>query len=217
MSRADWNMKTFMKGASILTISAIIVKLLGAVYRVPFQNLVGDKGFYIYQQVYPFIGIFIVWTSYGFAVAVSNYLLEAKVMANRERMMRIAFIYLLLLSIIVFYFTYTVSPRFSHGRWAIHNLSLFFVRVLISFSLMPALAVLKGSFQSEGQMVPVAVSGVGEQAFRVVVILVGTWIAVRAGASFIQQVKWPCGVRLLGKSPVSSFWRFIFGIDLKDL
>ncbi len=48
---------------------------------------------------------------------------------------------------------------------------------------MPALAVLKGSFQSEGRMVPVAVSGVGEQAFRVVVILLGTWIAVRAGAS----------------------------------
>ena len=46
MSRADWNMKTFMKGASILTISAIIVKLLAAVYRIPFQNLVGDKGFY---------------------------------------------------------------------------------------------------------------------------------------------------------------------------
>ena len=39
----QWDMKTFMKGASILTISAIIVKLLGAVYRVPFQNLVGDK------------------------------------------------------------------------------------------------------------------------------------------------------------------------------
>ena len=49
--------------------------------------------------------------------------------------------------------------------------------------VMPALAVLKGSFQSEGRMVPVAVSGVGEQAFRVTVILAGTWIAVRAGAS----------------------------------
>ena len=32
-------------------------------------------------------------------------------------------------------------------------------------------------------MVPVAVSGVGEQAFRVTVILIGTWIAVRSGAS----------------------------------
>ena len=49
--------------------------------------------------------------------------------------------------------------------------------------VMPMLAVLKGSFQSEGRMMPVAVSDVGEQVFRVAVILIGTWIAVRAGAS----------------------------------
>ena len=48
---------------------------------------------------------------------------------------------------------------------------------------MPMLAVLKGSFQSEGQMTPVAVSNVGEQMFRVAVILIGTWVAVRTGAS----------------------------------
>ena len=48
---------------------------------------------------------------------------------------------------------------------------------------MPMLAVLKGSFQSEGRMTPVAVSNVGEQAIRVAIILIGTWIAVRAGAS----------------------------------
>ena len=93
----QWDMKTFMKGASILTISAIIVKLLGAVYRVPFQNLVGDKGFYIYQQVYPFIGIFIVWTSYGFAVAVSKLLAGSTSRGEAKAMMRVAFTYLLII------------------------------------------------------------------------------------------------------------------------
>ncbi|MDK6814906.1 oligosaccharide flippase family protein, partial [Corynebacterium sp. UMB6689] len=46
-----------LKGASLLTLAGIIAKILSAVYRVPFQNLVGDTGFYVYQQVYPIYGI----------------------------------------------------------------------------------------------------------------------------------------------------------------
>jgi len=182
MSSASWNMKTFMKGASILTISAIIVKLLGAVYRVPFQNIVGDKGFYIYQQVYPFIGIFIVWTSYGFAVAVSKLLAGSTSRGEARAMMRIAFTYLILLSLSFFIILTVFAPFFARSMGDPQLVPLLRAGAYIVL-FMPALAVLKGSFQSEGRMVPVAVSGVGEQAFRVAVILVGTWIMMRAGAS----------------------------------
>lgn len=182
MSAVDWNMKNFMKGASILTISAIVVKLLGAVYRVPFQNLVGDKGFYIYQQVYPFIGIFIVWTSYGFAVAVSKLLAGSASRGEAKAMMRVAFRYLLVLSLTFFVVLTVFAPFFARAMGDPELVTLLRAGAYIVL-VMPALAVLKGSFQSEGRMVPVAVSGVGEQAFRVAVILVGTWIAVRGGAS----------------------------------
>lgn len=176
------DMKTFMKGASILTISAIIVKLLSAVYRVPFQNLVGDKGFYIYQQVYPFVGIFIVWTSYGFAVAVSKLLAGRTKAGEAKAMMRVAFLYLLILSLLFFVVLTVFAPFFARlmGDPSLAPLLRAGAYIVL---VMPALAVLKGSFQSEGQMTPVAVSGVGEQAFRVAVILIGTWLAVRTGAS----------------------------------
>lgn len=181
----EWNMKTFMKGASILTIAAIIVKVLGAVYRVPFQNLVGDKGFYIYQQVYPFIGIFIVWTSYGFAVAVSKLLAGSKSRGESRAMMRIAFIYLLFLSLAFFILLMRFAPFFAQAMGDPQLTSLLHAGAYIVL-FMPALAVLKGVFQSEGRMVPIAVSGVGEQASRVAVILIGTWIAVQAGASLYR-------------------------------
>lgn len=180
-----WNMKTFMKGASILTISALIVKMLGAVYRVPFQNLVGDKGFYIYQQVYPFIGVFIVWTSYGFAVAVSKLLAARKNHGESRAMMRIAFVYLLILSCSFFLILMVFAPFFARAMGDPELVSLLRAGAYIVL-IMPALAVLKGTFQSEGQMVPVAVSGVGEQASRVVFILLGTWIAIRGGASLYK-------------------------------
>ena len=40
-----FGMKSYMKGAALLTIATLIVKVLSAIYRVPFQNLVGDEGF----------------------------------------------------------------------------------------------------------------------------------------------------------------------------
>lgn len=180
MSSSDWNMKTFMKGASILAVSAIIIRVLGAVYRVPFQNLVGDTGFYIYQQVYPFIGIFIVWTSYGFAVAVSKLLASCKSRAEENAIRRVAFFYLTLLSLLFFTLLTILAPFFAVSMGDADLAPLLRAGAYIVL-VMPALAVLKGSFQAEGQMVPVAVSGVGEQAFRVTIILAGTWIAMGAG------------------------------------
>lgn len=182
MSSSDWNMKTFMKGASILTISAIVVKVLGAVYRVPYQNMVGDKGFYIYQQVYPFIGIFIVWTSYGFAVAVSKLLAESRSEGEAKALRHVAFTYLAVLSLAFFLILMVFAPFFARSMGDPALVSLLRAGAFIVLA-MPALAVLKGSFQSDGQMIPVAVSGVGEQTFRVTFILVGTWVALRGGAS----------------------------------
>ena len=44
MSSQNFSMKSYMQGALLLTIAALIVKVLSAAYRVPFQNLVGDQG-----------------------------------------------------------------------------------------------------------------------------------------------------------------------------
>lgn len=177
-----WDMKTFMKGASILTLSAILVKILSAIYRVPYQNMVGDKGFYIYQQVYPFLGIFIVWTSYGFAVAVSKLLAGYEKSGQRRAMIRIAFVYLLILSVLFFVFLTTFASSLANAMGDPQLVGLVRAGAYIVI-IMPFLAVLKGQFQSTGEMIPVAVSGVGEQAVRVAIVLIGTWIAMQTGAS----------------------------------
>lgn len=178
-------MQTFMKGASILTIAAILVKILSAIYRVPYQNLVGDQGFYIYQQVYPFIGIFIIWTSYGFAVAVSKLLADRQNPGEAKAIKRIAFIYLSILSLIFFSVLRGYAPFFAEAMGDPELVSLLRVSAYVVL-VMPFLAVLKGSFQAYGQMIPVAVSSVGEQASRVLIVLIGTWLAITSGASLYK-------------------------------
>ncbi|AXI00733.1 polysaccharide biosynthesis protein [Sporosarcina sp. PTS2304] len=185
MAFTKWDMKSFMKGASILTIAAIVVKVLSAVYRVPFQNLVGDKGFYIYQQVYPFIGIFIVWTSSGFAVAVSKMLAESKSAGESRGILRVSIAYLLLLSLGIFVLLRAGSSFFADVMGDRELAPVLHTGAYIVL-VLPFLAVLKGAFQSEGQMIPVAISNISEQLFRVLIVLTGTWFAVKAGTSLYK-------------------------------
>ena len=60
------------RGALILMIAGMLSKVLSALYRIPLQNLTGDFGYYIYQQMYPFIGILMMLSLYGFPAAVSK-------------------------------------------------------------------------------------------------------------------------------------------------
>ncbi|MED4871675.1 oligosaccharide flippase family protein, partial [Geobacillus stearothermophilus] len=64
------------KGAAALTAATLLTKLLSALYRIPYQNMVGDVGFYIYQQVYPIYGIVVALSLTGYPVAISKLIAE---------------------------------------------------------------------------------------------------------------------------------------------
>lgn len=170
-----------MKGAVLLTMAGLIVKLLSAVYRVPFQNLVGDQGFYIYQQVYPFVGIFSLWTSYGFAVAVSKLMADSDRREHRA-VLRIALGFIAVVSVLFFCLLF-FGANFLAGWMGDGRLGPLLKIGAFAVLLMPPLAVLKGFFQHSNDMAPVAYAQVSEQAVRVSVILLGTWFVLSSGYS----------------------------------
>ena len=182
MSSQNFSMKSYMQGALLLTIAALIVKVLSAAYRVPFQNLVGDQGFYVYQQVYPFVAIFVTWTAGGVAVAISKMLadIESETIHGRARrkfILKVIYQYLTVLSLLFFSILFFGAPVLA--GWMEDEGLVTPLRVGAFITLcMPILAILKGSFQSRGVMNPIAYSQVFEQAIRVSVILLGTMIVM---------------------------------------
>lgn len=75
---AQTTIKNLMKGAVWLTLASLLSKILSAVYRIPFQNMVGDIGLYIFQQVYPIYGIAMTLALAGFPIIVSRLIAEEK-------------------------------------------------------------------------------------------------------------------------------------------
>lgn len=183
-----WGMKVYLKGVALLTVAALFVKILSMVYRVPFQNLVGDHGFYIYQQVYPFVAIFVTWTSSGLAVAISKILADIEDTSDKHEkriVLQVIFRFLVVLSIVCFSILFFGANFLAYWMGDIKLAGLLRMGAFVVFS-MPFLAIYKGLFQSMGVMQPVAYAQVVEQTVRVAVILGGTWMIMSTTESLYE-------------------------------
>lgn len=172
------------QGAVILTIAGLLSKVLSAVYRVPFQNIVGDTGFYIYQQVYPFLGIAIMLGTTGFPVMVSK-LLSEHGEENRQIITRVSLVYITLLSLVLFLCLYIGAGTMA-SLMADSQLILLIQMSAFVFLFLPLTVMLRGVFQSDGLMLPTAVSQLIEQLIRVGVLLVLSFYFVRHGYSLYE-------------------------------
>ena len=175
--------KDLFKGALILTIAALIVKILSAVYRVPFQNIVGDVGFYIYQQVYPFYGVALLLSTQGFPVVISK--LYAEQVTRRDKqavgnLFVIAAIILIMIGLLGFSILYWGADWLAAQMNDPQLASLLRVVSLV-FLIFPIVSLLRGYFQGKGEMIPTAVSQVGEQLFRVMTIFIAAIFLTKHG------------------------------------
>ena len=64
------------KNATLLTLLMLVKKLLSIVYKIPYQNLTGDAGFYVFQQVYPFIALLMLLTGFALPTVIGGMLGE---------------------------------------------------------------------------------------------------------------------------------------------
>ncbi|WP_010094862.1 putative polysaccharide biosynthesis protein [Ornithinibacillus scapharcae] len=169
----------FVKGALILTFSGLIGKLLSAGYRIPLQNLTGDIGFYIYQQVYPILGIAGVLALYGFPSAISKLTAEREGISTKQFIIPIVLLLMGicgLLSLFLFVNAENLAMFVGDERLISAYQISSFILLLIPFS-----ALLRGIYQGNSNMAPTAYSQLGEQLIRVLIIIAAAIIVTRFG------------------------------------
>ncbi|PAE06255.1 hypothetical protein CHI12_17465 [Terribacillus saccharophilus] len=181
--RMGLGMKRLFHGAFVLAIAGLISKILSAGYRVPFQNIVGDKGFYIYQQVYPFLGIAASLALYGIPAAVSR--LVADRYRSTSPSLRSFYlpigVFLIGLAVITFALLYMAAPQIA-GLMGDTALEKPLQAASFIFLAVPFTSILRGVYQGKQNMTPTAVSQVVEQIVRVGLILAVTFLLVRSGS-----------------------------------
>ena len=172
--------KTLLKGALILSLASLIAKILSAFYRVPFENIVGNTGFYVYQQVYPLYGIGMTFALSGFPVFISKLIAEQEGQLAKVNLARRLFVILSFFAGGIFIFLQLTSGLIANSMGD-GQLELLIKSVSFMFLFMPLLAVGRGYYQGTFNMVPTAISQVSEQLVRVAVVLLAAYLFTKRG------------------------------------
>ena len=161
--------RNFVRGAAMLGVAGIIVKIVGAVFRIPLGNLIGDLGMSYYQTAYPIYNWLLVVSTAGIPTAIAKMISEKDAVGDRagvQQIFRTAFWLLLCIGFV----TMVVLILFS--RWlceAVKNPEAVYSMLTIAPALLfvSLMSVYRGYFQGLQEMKAYAVSQVVEQVFRV--------------------------------------------------
>lgn len=184
--------RSFLQGALILSIAGIIAKVMGALYRIPFQNIVGDIGYYVYQQVYPFYGIYFALAMYGFPVVISKMVAESKRGTSKQTENDTVVISSIVLGILftaifaIIYFGAPFIALIMRDPMLVPAIKA----ASFSFLLLPVISVLRGINQGYENMLPTGVSQVIEQLTRVFFILVVSFVIVGRHGTVYEIGAW---------------------------
>lgn len=185
--------KSFLSGAVILGVAGIIIKLLGAAFRIPLTNIIGDDGMGYYQTAYPIYNLFLTLAIAGIPTAIARMVAERVALdKNREahRVFRVSFGLLfatgVITSSILFFGAGAITEAIKEPD-AVHCM----MAIAPALFLCPLMSSFRGYFQGLQNMNPTAVSQIVEQSFRVavglslaVLLLPQGTAKAAAGASF---------------------------------
>lgn len=180
---------SFMEGAVIATLGIIAVKVIGLIYVIPFNSIIGEKGGALYGYAYNIYMLFLSISSAGFPFAISKITSEYNALGYKKAIKdtyEIATKLILIISIVIFVLLFIFAPQIAHliigdstGGNSIEDIA--FVIRMVSFAILiiPFLSVSKGFLQGHKYIKATTDSQVIEQVVRVIIIIAGSYIALK--------------------------------------
>ena len=216
---ADQKKQSFLHGAALLAMATAIVKVIGALYKLPLNAILGTKGFAYFNTAYDIYTVLLMISTAGLPVALSRMISAANSLENQRQVRRIyrtaQWLFILLGG-----FGTVLMTGFSHQlAEAMHQPDAWAAIACLGPSclLVGLMSCFRGFFQGHGNMIPTSVSQVIEAIFKLVVGLA----AASALLFFTGEVSLAAGGAILGVTSgclVGSLYLFtLFRKFYKDL
>lgn len=81
--------QSFLQGAGILALATIVVKIIGAFYKIPLNNIIGKEGYTYFLQSYDIYSLLLTLSTAGLPVAMSRMIAAAQARGNLAQVRRI--------------------------------------------------------------------------------------------------------------------------------
>ncbi len=178
--------QNFLHGAAILAVGVVIMKILGAIYKIPLRNILGDTGYGYFNAAYVIYNVLLTIATAGLPVALSRMISESNTLGRPRQAQRI--------------FNVATGTLFALGL--IFSLLMFLLPtemaiLLVSkpeitqcvYALSPAVLLVcltsafRGYIQGHGNMKPTTIGQVLEVLVKVIVGLALAILFTKSGKS----------------------------------
>ena len=188
--------QNFLQGTALLAMATAIVKIIGAIYKIPLNAIIGKQGFSYYSTAYEIYNVLLMISTAGLPVAMSRMISQANSLGHTNRIRRI----------------YSTSRAiFLTLGIAGSLLMTIFCRQLAQFQNQPdawaaigalgpcvllicIMSTFRGFFQGQGNMLPTSVSQVLEAVVKLVVGMLAALVLLKT----TNKVSLAAGGAILG-------------------
>ena len=180
---------SFIEGTIVATLGILLVKVIGVIYVIPFNAIIGETGGALYGYGYNIYQLFLSISSAGFPFAISKLTSEYNALGYKKAVKdtyEVSLKLISIISIVIFLILFLFAPQIGHsilGKSAtVHDYQeVGFVIRCVSFAILvvPFLSVTRGFLQGNKYIEPYSVSQVIEQVVRVAIILIGSFTMVK--------------------------------------
>ena len=177
--------QNFLHGATILVAATIIVKVIGAVYKIPLQAILGKIGYSYFSSAYDIYTLLLLISTAGLPVAMSRMISQASSLNDHAQTRRVyntsRTIFLMIGTVsavlmMIFCKTLANSQKQPDAALAI------FCLAPCAF-LMSVISTYRGFFQGQSNMIPTSISQVLEAVFKLAAGLVGALVILHLNGS----------------------------------
>ncbi|MGN0798177.1 MAG: polysaccharide biosynthesis C-terminal domain-containing protein [Christensenellales bacterium] len=163
--------QSFLTGAIILTISGIVCKILGAIYKIPLTNILGSQGMGFYYIIFPVYAFLLSFVSSCFTISISKKVSSAMAEGNfsmahgylRASLLLLTFLGVGLCMVLI------VLARLIAYLQGIASIYICYLIIAPSIIAVAIQGAFKGFFQGLQNMTPSAISQVVEEILKLTV------------------------------------------------
>ena len=174
--------QTFLQGTAVLAMATVLVKLMGFLFKVPLNNIIGEDGFGYFNTAYDVYNVLLMISNTGLPVAMSRMISQAQTLGNHAQIKRIyrtsLYVFLTIgmvgsLGMLFFCRQLSVMVTTNENSWAA-------IAALAPCVLLICLvSAYRGFFQGQSNMTPTSVSQIFEAVTRLVVGLGLAWLVMK--------------------------------------
>lgn len=213
---------SFIKGAVVATACIVFSKILGIIYVIPFHAIIGQNGRALYGYAYNIYMLFLNFSTMGIPLAISKMVSEYHSLGYEDAKKRTYKLALKIVSgiaiistIVLLIFAPSIAKMIIgdlKGGNTIEDI-VFVVRISASAILfVTILSAVRGYLQGHKYISVSSISQVLEQLVRVIVIIVGSYIAMK-----LWGTKEAIGIAVFGATAGAIFALFFLEKKMFDI